>query len=237
MGTKTGPRCIMLLLLVFCLSGASASGAENTTDEKELQRIKQEMREKKKELKRVDRKERSILADLETIDRDIQAGSAELVEQQQRLRASEAALREIERNNALINAELVALKLRYSLRIRAVYKMKLSIRSDVPTGTRVEYLLRKGRDPGPESGEWSEYRPIGSGPTAEIALDRNGLNRRYIQFKAVLSTADPLVTPVVRSAEVNCEILQTVPTPGNSAEPIAAPRAAPPAPPPADPMF
>jgi len=123
MGTKTGPRCIMLFLLVFCLSGVSASGVDKATDKKELQRIKREMREKKKELKRVDRKERSILADLEKTDRDIQAGSAELALLQARLHESEASLREVERNNAAINKELADLKSFYSQRIRALYKM------------------------------------------------------------------------------------------------------------------
>ncbi len=99
--------------------------------------------------------------------------------------------------------------------IRAVYTMKLSIRSDVPEGTQVEYWFRKGRDPGPEAGEWSEYRLIGKGPSVDLELDRNGLNRRYIQFKAVLSTANPLRSPVVRSAEVTCQVYQPVPTPEN----------------------
>lgn len=124
MGTKTGPRKIFfLLVLSCCLTVVSAWGADDATGKKELQRIKREVREKKKELKRVDRKERSILADLESIDRDILAGSAELVLQQEMLRASEEALRDIERNNASINEELASLKLRYSRRIRALYKM------------------------------------------------------------------------------------------------------------------
>lgn len=124
MGTMTGSRVLLpVLLLALWLGGAPVFGADKAADKKELQRIKREMREKKEELKRADRKEHSILSELETIDRKIQAGSVELADQQQRLRGSETALREVEERNAAINQELVALKQRYSRRLRALYKM------------------------------------------------------------------------------------------------------------------
>ena len=123
MGTTTGTRVFLLVVLIaLCLGGFSAA-ADRSADKQELQRIKREMREKKKELTRADRKERSILSELETIDRGIQTGSAELTGQQQRLRASEAALREVEQNNTVLNRELTALKQYYSQRLRALYKL------------------------------------------------------------------------------------------------------------------
>lgn len=156
MGTMIGARFFPLVfLLALCMSGSSVFGADKAADKKELQRIEREMREKKKELKGADRKERSILTELEKIDRDIQAGSAELAGQQERLRASEAALRELELNNTAINQELAALKLRYSRRIRALYKMNRGgyavaiLSPDGPGRTlkRIKYLgMIAGRD-------------------------------------------------------------------------------------------
>lgn len=123
MGTTTGTRVFLLVVLIALWLGGFSAAADRSADKQELQRIKREMSEKKKELTRADRKERSILSELETIDRGIQTGSAELTGQQQRLRASEAALREVEQNNTVLNRELTALKQNYSQRLRALYKL------------------------------------------------------------------------------------------------------------------
>ncbi len=95
--------------------------------------------------------------------------------------------------------------------IRAVKNMHLSISAEVPEGTDIEYFFRKGRDPSPFSTEWSAYAYFGKGPSAMLELDPTGLNRRYVQFRAVLSTANPLRSPVVRSAEVIAEMNQSSP--------------------------
>ncbi|MEN6561793.1 MAG: hypothetical protein ABFD52_13565 [Acidobacteriota bacterium] len=99
--------------------------------------------------------------------------------------------------------------------IRAVLKMKLAVSAEVPAGTDVEYYCRKGRDASPLSKEWSAYELFGKGPSAVLELDRAGLNRRYLQFRAVLSTSDPLRSPVIRSAEVTAEMNQSSPRHGN----------------------
>ncbi len=99
--------------------------------------------------------------------------------------------------------------------IRTVDKMTLSIKSEVPEGTQVEYYFRKGRDPSPYSNEWSDYQLIGRGSSAFLELDRNSLNRRYVQFKVVLTTTNPLQSPVVKSAEITSECIQSVPSHDN----------------------
>jgi len=126
MGTTTGARVLLLVVLIALWSVGASAAADRSADKQQLQRIKREMLEKKKELKRADRKERSILSELETIERGIQTGSAELIDQQRRLHDSEASLREVEKNNTALNRELAGLKQRYSRRLRALYKMSRS---------------------------------------------------------------------------------------------------------------
>lgn len=94
--------------------------------------------------------------------------------------------------------------------LRTLLKMKLSILSETPDGTSIEYFFRKGSDPSPFSVSWSEYEFIGKGAQAAYELDTNNLNRRYIQFRVVLTTTDPLKSPVFRSAAVITEMNQLV---------------------------
>ena len=95
--------------------------------------------------------------------------------------------------------------------LREIQSMKLVIEAEVTEGTAVEYLFRRGTDPDPFSGSWEPYRPIGSGPRLEYDIGGADLNRRYVQFKAVLSTRNPLKSPVIRSANVTAELLERVP--------------------------
>jgi len=46
--------------------------------------------------------------------------------------------------------------------------MKLSIRSDAPEGTKIEYYLRKGSNPQPFSEEWGQYQFIGEGASVDF---------------------------------------------------------------------
>ncbi len=99
--------------------------------------------------------------------------------------------------------------------LRRLERMRLRVAADAPRGTQVRYFLRKGDEPGPQADGWTPYEPVGAGPVLDMALEGHELNRRYIQFKAELSTADPLITPLVKSARVEAELTQNVPDPGN----------------------
>ena len=138
---------ILLSCLLLC-TAVAAVAADDTAEQNELERIKQEMAEKKKELKRADRKERSVLSAIERIDRDIVRGAAELALQQYELREAESALHDVERSNAELATELAGLKRAYAARLRALYKMSRSgmaaavLTAEGPGGSvkRVKYL-------------------------------------------------------------------------------------------------
>ncbi|MBT4483348.1 MAG: transglutaminase domain-containing protein [Candidatus Latescibacteria bacterium] len=95
--------------------------------------------------------------------------------------------------------------------LREIQKMRLIIKTEVPEGTAVEYYFRKGTNPQPFSDEWETYRLIGSGSSLDFATGGADLNRRYVQFKAVLSTKNPLKTPVIKSAQVTAELNERIP--------------------------
>ena len=52
---------------------------------------------------------------------------------------------------------------------------------------------------------------VGEGPDLNFETGGADLNRRYVQFKAMLSTVNPLVSPVIKSAQVTAELFQRVP--------------------------
>jgi hypothetical protein len=99
--------------------------------------------------------------------------------------------------------------------LREIQQLELRVEADVPPDTAVDYFMRKGTDPSPFSKEWSPYMRIGSGPQLNYEIDGLALNRRYIQLKAAMSTENPLVSPVIRSAEVQADLLEKVPLPDN----------------------
>jgi len=186
---------MLAVLLALPMGVPSAFGADKAADNKELQRIKREMREKKKELKRADRKERSILSELEKIDRDVQTSRTELADKQQQLRGSEKSLREVEENNTALSRELVALKQQYGRRLRTLYMMSRSgyataIFSPAGLGQtmkRIKYLgLIAGRDQAVIREYGSTLRRLAS-RQAEIEDKKNQLlaHQRAVETKKV----------------------------------------------------
>jgi len=94
---------------------------------------------------------------------------------------------------------------------REIRKMKLSVRADVPRDSKVRYYFRKGLDSSPFSEGWEPYQFIGEGASLEFEIGGIDLNRRYVQFRAELSTTNPLKTPVVKSVRIEAELNQRVP--------------------------
>ena len=84
-------------------------------------------------------------------------------------------------------------------------KLKISIQSEVPEGTNVKYYLRKGISPSPYSDKWSAYELIGQGSSVDLDIPGKDFFRRFLQFKAVLSTENPLVSPIIKSASISAD--------------------------------
>ena len=93
--------------------------------------------------------------------------------------------------------------------------MTLNFNADVPQDTNIEYYVRKGTDSDPFSQDWEPYVPVGSGSQLEFTMEGADLNRRYVQFKAILSTSNPLKSPVLRSAEISAMLNERIPLPDN----------------------
>jgi hypothetical protein len=89
--------------------------------------------------------------------------------------------------------------------------LRITVISEVSEDAKVEYYMRKGTAPGPFAEDWELYEFLGEGPSLDIELDGADVNRRYIQLRAVLSTKNPLVSPIVKSFSVNAELEEYVP--------------------------
>ncbi|MCA9413100.1 MAG: hypothetical protein KC944_17935, partial [Candidatus Omnitrophica bacterium] len=99
--------------------------------------------------------------------------------------------------------------------IRGVLKLALDIDGDTPKGTEITYYLRAGFSADPHAEDWQPYEEVGKGDQLHFVFDERALNRRYIQFKAVLTTENPLVTPTIQSAKVSAEVEQRSPEADN----------------------
>jgi hypothetical protein len=102
----------------------------------------------------------------------------------------------------------------FSKMVRTRNTLTLSLRSEVPEGTGVDYYLRKGIHPSPLAEGWEPWQLMGSGPTLDLELGGE-LNTRYIQLKAVLKSDNPLKTPVVKSMQVHTRLSEFLPVPEN----------------------
>ncbi|MHB9029053.1 MAG: hypothetical protein ACYC9O_09805 [Candidatus Latescibacterota bacterium] len=92
--------------------------------------------------------------------------------------------------------------------------LHVSIRSEVPAETGVDYYIRKGIHPSPLAEGWEPWQLIGSGATLDLDLGGE-LNARYVQIRAELKTSHPLRTPVVKSLQLNTKLSEFLPVPEN----------------------
>ncbi len=94
-----------------------------------------------------------------------------------------------------------------------VGKVIITAAGETPPGAKIIWQVRHGAGPDPEAGYWSEYRTVGEGPSASVeSTDPGG---RFFQWKAVLSTTDPRVTPLVKSVSVERTVTRVDHLPDN----------------------
>ncbi|MFH1743209.1 MAG: hypothetical protein ABIH23_29740, partial [bacterium] len=99
--------------------------------------------------------------------------------------------------------------------LRMLRNIQIRIEGATPEGTGIEYYLRKGANPSPYAEDWTFYEKVCEGASLDLDIDGEDLNRRYIQFKAVLFTGNPLNTPVIKSAHVVAVLQESIPLPEN----------------------
>jgi len=76
----------------------------------------------------------------------------------------------------------------------------LSAAADTPAGTGVTFEARTGSTPTPDA-SWTDWQAVG--PAGEIG---GPVGRRYLQYRATLTTADSRVTPLVESVTFGYDI-------------------------------
>jgi hypothetical protein len=79
-------------------------------------------------------------------------------------------------------------------------RVGFTVGMDTPEGTKSEVFVRFGASPRTEDPSWTEWTVAGGG----IEFPNTG-NRRYLQWRAALSTADPLKTPRLRELTIRAE--------------------------------
>ena len=79
----------------------------------------------------------------------------------------------------------------------------LRVDAATPDGTRVELAVRTGRSPVYEAASWSDWQPAAAAVSTGC---------RFLQWKAVLASGDPLRTPLLRSVAVEAKVRRQ-PTP------------------------
>jgi hypothetical protein len=81
----------------------------------------------------------------------------------------------------------------------------LTAAMDTPAGTGVSFEARSGSTPAPDA-SWTGFQPVG--PAGEIA---GPAGRRYLQYRATLTTSDASVTPFLNSVSLSYAV-PTTPT-------------------------
>ena len=81
-----------------------------------------------------------------------------------------------------------------------VGRVKVSADIETPEGTAADLSVRFGASPRPDDPSWTAWAPAGGDGVLP-----DGGNLRYVQWKAVLSTANPLLSPKLKGVEVSAE--------------------------------
>jgi transglutaminase-like putative cysteine protease len=79
----------------------------------------------------------------------------------------------------------------------SIESVALKADAATPEGTRVELAIRTGRSPVYEAALWTDWQPASAAVPA---------GHRYLQWKAVLTSRDPLKTPLLRSVAVEAKV-------------------------------
>ena len=88
--------------------------------------------------------------------------------------------------------------------------LKISAEGETPEGTSIEWQYRAASTADMMSPEWGAFKILGAGPVIAAEADAGG--KRYVQWKAIMKAANPLLTPVVRNVKVSRTLVYSPPT-------------------------
>ena len=90
-----------------------------------------------------------------------------------------------------------------------VTSLRLLAQGETPEGTTITWQVREADTSDMTSAEWGDYATAGNGEA--ISVKQPAVSRRYMQWRAILRTNNPLVTPVVRSVTITRDLTFTPP--------------------------
>jgi hypothetical protein len=94
-----------------------------------------------------------------------------------------------------------------------VSELRMQFAGVCPPGTQISWQVRFADTADMMSPLWGEFSDVGRG--GQIRIDLGGPGKRYLQWRAVLATANPLVTPLVGGADIS-RTLAYIPPPRNT---------------------
>ena len=106
--------------------------------------------------------------------------------------------------------------------LRAVEDLTIKAAATLPEGTQVTYFVRGGTEPDPRAeAAWKPYDRLGAGAELEAVISGECFHRRYAQVRAVLTTSNPLASPILQTLEVQARCKDQV-TPAENIHLIAS---------------
>ncbi|MEH6682049.1 MAG: transglutaminase domain-containing protein [Sediminicola sp.] len=82
-----------------------------------------------------------------------------------------------------------------------VHELALDVTAYTPKGTEVIWQVRTANTNDMLSNDWGEWRTLGDG--ADTSFKMGAEPYRYLQWRAVLESENPLISPVVKNVEVH----------------------------------
>ena len=81
-----------------------------------------------------------------------------------------------------------------------VQSVRLASTRQAPDGASIQFSVRSGSRPVPDAAHWGPWAPCGD--SGEVTGDL----KRFVQWRAVLGTTKPKVTPVLQSVELRAQV-------------------------------
>lgn len=88
--------------------------------------------------------------------------------------------------------------------------LKLFCIGETPKDTSITWQIRSADTPDMKSEKWGEFKTLGKGQSVTADINDEGF-KRYIQWRAVLNTKNPLKTPLVHNVKVKRTLTYTQP--------------------------